>query len=53
MRMPKQKLYKDTTAQLMKTPSGIAQIFLDSVAIKDLATFLRKCHSIIFHEDDA
>ena len=37
----------------MQTPSGIAQIFLDNVAIKDLAKFLRKCHSIRFTEDDA
>ena len=44
---------KDKTAQLMPTPSGIAQILLDSVAIKDLAKFLRKCHSIWFPEDDA
>ena len=37
----------------MQTPSGIAQIFLDSVAIEDLAKFLRKFHSIRFPEDDA
>ena len=32
----------------MQTPSSIVQIFLASVAIKDLAKFLRKCHSIKF-----
>ena len=37
----------------MPTPSGIAQMFMDSLAIKDLAKYLRKCHSIRFPEDDA
>ena len=52
MRMPKQKL-KLKLHNYVQTPSGIAQIVLDSVAIKDLAKFLQKCHSIRFLEDDA
>ena len=44
---------KDTTAQLMNSPFGMVQIFLDSVAIKNLAKFLRKCHSIKFPKNKA
>ena len=36
------------TLQLIQSPSDIVQIFLDSVAIKDLAKFLRKMAPTLF-----
>ena len=46
----RQKL-KEVTRQLMQSASGITEIFADTALVKDLARFLKRCHSAKFPEN--
>ena len=37
----------------MQSASGIIEIFSDNMLTKDLAKFIRRCHSMKFPEDGA